>query len=103
FGSQALHEGDTGMEMVLSTDGFDPERIEFDPTRSDRVTLGCGVRWRHFVRTAIHHAKSHDIPIYLPGCMQTGGDATVGGTFSADCLSRFSGTMGKESLWIESF
>ena len=103
FDGQALHEFDTGAQMILSTGDFDPDRIEFDPNRPDRVTLGCGVRWRHFVTEAIHHAKQNNIPLFLPGCLQTGGDATVTGTLSGDCLSRFSGTMGKESVWIDSF
>jgi decaprenylphospho-beta-D-ribofuranose 2-oxidase len=103
FDAQALHEGDTGTQMILSTEAFEPERIEFDPKTRDRVTLGSGVRWRRFVTEAIQHARQNNIPICLPGSIQTGGDATVGGTLAADCLSRFSGTMGKESLWIDSF
>jgi hypothetical protein len=103
FDAQALHDGDSGSQIILSTEHFEPERIEFDSKQRDRVTLGCGVRWRRFVKEAIQHARKNNAPIYLPGSIQTGGDATVGGTLAADCVSRSSGTMGKESRWIDSF
>ena len=103
FDAQALHDGDFGNQIILSTENFEPERIEFDPKQPDRVMLGCGVRWRRFVEEAIRHAREHNAPIYLPGSIQTGGDTTVGGSLAGDCVSRFSGTVGKESRWIDSF
>lgn len=101
FNGQAVHEQDTGEQIILSTDAF--ERIEYDPERPDRITLGSGVPWRAVVAAAILTAEAKGKPIRIPGSMQTGGKATVGGTLSGDCLSRFSCTVGKESRWIESF
>jgi decaprenylphospho-beta-D-ribofuranose 2-oxidase len=69
---------------------------------ADLVRLGAGIPWVEFLRLAISRAGSTD-SIRLPGSMQTGRGATVCGTLAGDCLSRFSGTMGKESAWIESF
>jgi decaprenylphospho-beta-D-ribofuranose 2-oxidase len=100
FDGQAVQDRDTGQQIVLKTDAFD--RIEFaEDGRS--VTLGAGVPWRRFVAAALHRARERGEPIRLPGSMQTGGEATAGGTLAGDCLSRFSATMGKESRWIVSF
>jgi len=103
FCGQALHRGDEGSQLVLSTSAFDPDRIEFDLEAPDTVTLGSGVAWRNFVQASIARARERQQPIRIPGSLQTGGDATVGGTLSGDCLSRFSGRLGKESAWIHSF
>ena len=103
FDAQALHEGDSNTHVIMKTDAFEPKLIKFDPQRRDRVTLGCGVQWRQFVNEAIRHARENNAPISLPGSIQTGGDTTVGGSLAGDCVSRSSGTLGKESRWIESF
>ena len=103
FDSQALHKDDAGNQLILSSDAFQPSRIEFDRDGPNTVTLGGGVTWGYFVSQAIGHARKRGGPIRIPGSMQTGSAATVGGTLSGDCLSRFSGISGKESAWIESF
>lgn len=103
FDGQALHDQDTGAEIVLSSRKFDSTRIDFNPASPDTVTLGAGVQWGDFVTNAIAQSKASNGPIRIPGSMQTGRASTVAGTLSGDCLSRFSGTGGKESKWIESF
>jgi decaprenylphospho-beta-D-ribofuranose 2-oxidase len=100
FDGQAVPD-ESGQQIVLSPSGFTD--VCFAPGgKADLVRLGAGVPWVEFLRLAISHAGSTD-PIRLPGSMQTGRCATVGGTLAGDCLSRFSGTMGKESAWVESF
>ncbi len=100
FDGQAVQNGDTGKQIVLCTDNFNA--IDF-ATDGSTVTLGSGVKWGDFVNQSISNALANHGPILIPGSMQTGGNATAGGTLSGDCLSRFSGTVGKESQWIESF
>ncbi len=102
FDGQALHDCDDGQQIVLNTDCFETDRIEFDD-EAGTVTLGAGVQWGTFIVRAIQRATQSNIPIRLPGSLQTGRRSTVGGTLAGDCLSRFSGTVGKESQWIESF
>ena len=102
FDGQALHDGDKGQQIVLSTDCFETDKIEFDD-EAGTVTLGAGVPWGDFISKAILRAAQSNTPIRLPGSLQTGRRATVGGTLAGDCLSRFSGAFGKESQWIESF
>jgi decaprenylphospho-beta-D-ribofuranose 2-oxidase len=99
FDGQAVHDQDNGSQIILSSDCFDPQRIKFDTTT---VTLGAGVQWGAFFKAAVNEAQGGK-PLRIPGSMQTGRVATVGGTLAGDCLSRFSGTGGKESFWIESF
>jgi len=100
FDGQAVPDS-SGRQIVLSPSRFTD--VHFAPGgNADLVRLGAGVPWVEFLRLAIARAGSTD-PIRIPGSMQTGRLATVGGTLSGDCLSRFSGTMGKESAWIESF
>jgi len=103
FNGQALHNRDTASQIILSSEAFAPHRIEFDPTNPNIVTLGSGVPWSRFVRKAIQRARESHAPIRIPGSLQTGGQATVAGTMAGGCLSRFSGTVGKESCWIRSF
>ena len=100
FDGQALHDKDNGNQIILSAERFDPARI--DPG-ANTVTLGAGVQWGVFVAKAITAAQTNGHPIRIPGSMQTAREATVAGTLSGNCLSRFSGIGGKESRWIESF
>ena len=102
FDGQAVHDGDDGSQIILNTDKFQHARIEFDDAAST-VTLGAGVPWGTFFRASIDHARQTGGPIRLPGSVQTGRKATAAGTLAGDCLSRFSGTVGKESQWIQSF
>lgn len=104
FDGQAVHDRDDGKQIILSAEAFDLETIEFDPGgKTNTVRLGAGVPWGGFVAAAIRRARDFNEPIRIPGSMQTGRKATAGGTLSGDCLSRFSGTVGKESRWIDSF
>jgi len=102
FDGQAVHNGDHGEQIVLSSEDFKNDVIDFDDL-TGTVTLGAGVPWGVFVLESIRRAQAAGMPIRLPGTLQTGRCATVGGTLAGDCLSRFSGTVGKESRWIESF
>jgi len=101
FDGQAVHDLDTGQHLVLGTGAFLPDLIQFNPA-AKTVRLGAGVPWRGVVRASLERSVAKRQPILLPGSMQTGGAATVGGTLAGDCLSRFSGVAGKESAWIES-
>lgn len=102
FHDQALHEGDTGKQIVLSTDCFNS--ITFAPGGDpNAVRLGAGVKWIDYFNAAVNQAITYGEPLRLPGSIQTGRKATAGGTLSGDCLSRFSAVLGKESAWIKSF
>jgi decaprenylphospho-beta-D-ribofuranose 2-oxidase len=100
FDGQALHSGDTGTEIILSSKNYDNTRIVFNADGT--VTLGGGVPWSAFVAASIQKSQTGGGPILLPGAMETGGAATVAGTLSGGCLSRFSGMLGKESHWVKS-
>ncbi|HTU32797.1 MAG TPA: FAD-dependent oxidoreductase, partial [Candidatus Acidoferrum sp.] len=102
FHDQALHNGDTNQHIVLSTDKL--KTISFAPDGdANTVRLGAGVQWIEYFNAALDRAQASGGPLLLPGSMQTGRHATAGGTMSGDCLSRFSGVLGKESRWIDSF
>jgi decaprenylphospho-beta-D-ribofuranose 2-oxidase len=92
FDGQALHEGDTGSQIVLRTDLF--TRIDVGP--GPLVTVGAGAKWGDILERSIERGL-------IPAIIQTARGATAGGTLAGDCLSRFSGALGKESAWIESF
>lgn len=92
FDGQALHEGDTGSQIVLRTDMF--TRIDFGP--GPLVTVGAGAKWGDILSQSLQRGL-------IPAIVQTASGATAGGTLAGDCLSRFSGALGKESAWIESF
>lgn len=102
FHDQALHDKDTGNQIVLLVDGFQGIEFEVDGN-PDRVCVQAGVKWGDFLKRAIAHACERHQPLRIPGSMQTGRDASAGGTLAGNCLSRFSGLMGKESRSIESF
>ena len=102
FHDQALHDGDHGDEIILTTDKFNM----IEPALGGNVNLvrlGAGVTWGDYFTQAVRRAKARREPLRIPGSMQTGRAATAGGTLAGDCLSRFSGLLGKESQWIESF
>jgi decaprenylphospho-beta-D-ribofuranose 2-oxidase len=105
FDGQAVHTGDTGNQIILSNQNFQSTKndIHWNTEGADTVTLGSGVSWRTFVEASIQQSQQGGGPILLPGSMETGGAATVAGTLSGGCLSRFSGVLGKESQWINSF
>jgi decaprenylphospho-beta-D-ribofuranose 2-oxidase len=98
FDGQAVHHKDNGRFLLLSTENF--KKIEFLPNGT--VCLGGGATWMEFLTESMRQS-ANGAPIRLPGSMQTGRKATVAGTLAGDCLSRFSGTMGRESAWVEAF
>lgn len=102
FHDQALHDRDTGNSVVLLVEDFQKDLITFAEDGS-QVQLGAGVKWGDYFQEALNCARVHGGPLLIPASMQTGRNATVAGTLSGDCLSRFSGTMGKESRSIVSF
>ncbi len=102
FHDQALHNGDTGKSIVLLVGDFQKDLIEFAKDGS-HVRLGAGVEWGDYFQAALNYANATGEPLLIPASIQTGRKATVGGTLSGGCLSRFSGTMGKESRSIVSF
>jgi decaprenylphospho-beta-D-ribofuranose 2-oxidase len=60
------------------------------------ITTGAGARWWDIV------CKIGKLGLFPPS-MATAADATVGGTLSADCVSRMSAIWGKEGEQIRSF
>jgi decaprenylphospho-beta-D-ribofuranose 2-oxidase len=60
------------------------------------ITTGAGARWWDIVE------KIGKLGLFPPS-MATAADATVGGTLSADCVSRMSAIWGKEGEQIRSF
>jgi decaprenylphospho-beta-D-ribofuranose 2-oxidase len=92
FDGQALHDGDNGRHIVMLTSHL--KGIEFKP--GNKVTVGAGDSWSTILRESIARGL-------VPAIIQTAGCATAGGTLAGDCLSRFSGALGKESEWIDSF
>lgn len=80
FDTHALNDG-----VVIQLRGFD-EIIEFS---GDRITVGANTPWEKIVEAT--RARG-----YLPYVLVSTEFATAGGTASADCLSRFSPSCGKE-------
>ncbi len=104
FDSQAVHDGDTGKDIVLSTANLNPSLIQFYPSPDNRVRLGAGVTWGAFFDAALARTKPpYNEMLRLPASMQTGSSSTVAGTVAGDCLSRFSAVLGKESASIQCF
>lgn len=58
------------------------------------VTAEAGARWVDVVRAC----EKHDL---LPGIVPSGSDITVGGSASANAMSRFSPVFGKEGRWVK--
>ena len=86
FDGQALNE-----DIVISMSRFDS--IDLDVDRA-RVTAGAGATWGAVVRAIAPHG-------FVPFTVVSTSYASVGGTVSGDCLSRFSGAAGKEGRYIE--
>lgn len=104
FDGQAVQDGDTGEQIILSTECLytDKKPITFADA-ANQATLVSDVTWAGFFDAAVGNAQETGGPLLLPGSMQTGAKATAGGTLAGDCLSRWSGAVGKESRWIDSF
>lgn len=88
-------------ELVLKLQGFDAvgkvEKITLASGYTyGRVTVGANASWAKI----LEKTKAAG---FVPYVMVSSSRATAGGTLSADCLSRFSPTCGKEGAHVESF
>jgi FAD/FMN-containing dehydrogenase len=97
-GGCSLDSQSLGKDIVLIIDQKDLCTIG-RPQRDEKgfyMTVGAGARWWDVIATTG--------PLGLmPPSLQTGGDATVGGTLAADCISRMSAIVGKEGSHVRSF
>ncbi len=90
--AQALGD-DTVIE--LAPEGFGGVEVEVARGRAT-VTAGAMATWAEVLDATASEG-------WVPPNTVTGRDITVGGSLSADCLSRFSGAWGKEAESIERF
>jgi decaprenylphospho-beta-D-ribofuranose 2-oxidase len=88
FDTQSLNE-----TLVVSLENF--RRIHVDPAKAT-VTAGAGARWGDILRETSKHGL-------VPHVMVTTSYACAAGTLSADALSRFSPTLGREGHHVERF
>jgi decaprenylphospho-beta-D-ribofuranose 2-oxidase len=97
-GGQSLDDQSLNNDLVLLM--TDPAFTKIgDPQPSDEgfyIDVGAGARWEDVIR----HVGAFGL---LPPSFATAQCATVGGTMSADCLSRMSCVFGKESQQIRAF
>ncbi len=97
-GGQSLDEQSLNDDTVIALDGPGFRHIG-EPAQDDDgfyITTGAGARWWDVV------CKVGALGLFPPS-MATAADATVGGTLSADCVSRMSAVWGKEGEQIRSF
>lgn len=80
-------------DVVVFLDELDGIVIDDHPTHPT-ITVGPGATWGNIVRALEPRGL-------VPGIVVTASRATAGGTASADGVSRFSSTLGKESAFIE--
>ncbi len=88
-------------ELVLELQGFDSigpvQRVDLPSGYTyGTITVGANATWREILE------KTRAVG-FVPHVMGSSSRATPGGTLSADCLSRFSPTCGKEGAYVESF
>ena len=88
FDTQSLND-DVVIEMTAMTS------VEVDPV-SATVTAEAGATWGDIVAATQPHGL-------VPQALVTTRKATIAGTASSDCLSRFSPTCGKEGAHVASF
>lgn len=97
-GGQSLDEQPLNDDTVIALDG--PGFVYIGEPQEDEVgyyiTTGAGARWWDII------CKIGKLGLFPPS-MATAADATVGGTLSADCVSRMSAVWGKEGEQIRSF
>ncbi len=79
-------------DVVIFLDRIDEIVIHDDPNEPT-VTVGAGARWGDI-------ARALEAVGLVPFVAVSTSRATAGGTASADCLSRFSSSIGKESRFI---
>jgi decaprenylphospho-beta-D-ribofuranose 2-oxidase len=88
FDTQSLND-----DVVISMTAM--KSIEVDPVGAT-VTADAGATWGEIVRATLPRGL-------VPYVLVTTRNATIAGTASSDCLSRFSPTCGKEGAHIVSF
>jgi decaprenylphospho-beta-D-ribofuranose 2-oxidase len=88
FDTQSLNDS-----LVVSLEHF--KRIDVDAAKAT-VTVGAGARWGDILRETSKHGL-------VPYVMVTTSYACAAGTLSADALSRFSPTLGREGHHVERF
>lgn len=90
-GAQSLDGQALNDDIVISMIRFDS--IELDEDRAE-VTVGAGATWGAIARELAARG-------FVPYTAVSTSYATAGGTVSGGCLSRFSGTAGKEGSYVE--
>jgi FAD/FMN-containing dehydrogenase len=99
-GGQSLEAQALGDDIVIFVDapGFVhlSEPVKDEATGEYLVTAGAATRWGHIVETLSKKG-------FMPYSIVTTSAATVGGTLSADCLSRFSPVSGREGEHVKWF
>lgn len=80
--------------LILAGEGFARVGPVERPRGRATVTAGAMAPWRAVLAATAREG-------YVPTSTVTGGDVTVGGTLSSNCLSRFSGAWGEEGEAIE--
>lgn len=97
-GGQSLDSQSLNDDTVIALDA--PELSSIGKVQQDDagyfITTGAGARWWDIV------CEIGKLGLFPPS-MATAADATVGGTLSADCVSRMSAVWGKEGEQIRSF
>jgi FAD/FMN-containing dehydrogenase len=97
-GGQSLDSQSLNTDTVIALDA--PELSWIGKVQHDAdgyfITTGAGARWWDII------CEIGKLGLFPPS-MATAADATVGGTLSADCVSRMSAVWGKEGEQIRSF
>ena len=88
FDAQGLNS-----DLLISLKRFN--KIEVNAA-AKQVTVGSGAIWADILKAV----RPFNL---VPAVMVSTGYASAGGTFSANCMSRFSPVWGKEGKWIQSF
>jgi decaprenylphospho-beta-D-ribofuranose 2-oxidase len=97
-GGQSLDSQSLNTDTVIALDA--PELSWIGKVQQDEdgyfISTGAGARWWDII------CEIGKLGLFPPS-MATAADATVGGTLSADCVSRMSAVWGKEGEQIRSF
>jgi decaprenylphospho-beta-D-ribofuranose 2-oxidase len=88
FDTQSLND-----QIVISLHRFDTIQLD---TANQRVTVGCGATWGEILKKTLPEGLA-------PYIMVTSSAATAGGTLSANSLTRFSPTCGREGRYVTRF
>jgi decaprenylphospho-beta-D-ribofuranose 2-oxidase len=94
-GGQAFDTQSLNQQIVISLEkleGFKTVRLD---AAQATVTVGGGATWREILKTTLPQG-------FVPYIMVTSSAASVGGTLSANSVSRFSPTCGREGKYVQS-